>query len=275
MQYYNPMAVRPQQGAMNGTKIEPDASDTTVSGLAPAKSNVRASAQTGEGPGWNGNRLGNITMDMLGSEQWGRGESFQGGARMGVMDALNSAKSTANADDVANMDALRSYYASALKDLPGQTADHISTYDTQAQRGLKNMLSQYTNAQAGTGRIGSRQFSGAQGDITSKANSDYMTALLNARSAAIGQAGQIQSGMHDTYNQDLQERQFQQDQAQRLSDQIIKLMNLDQGREAQLESERYDKDKTNTAMKYQAASNERAYAHDFWSNMGGSMMGGA
>ncbi len=133
----------------------------------------------------------------------------------------------ANPEDYAGMDELRSYYRNQLSDLPGQTANKISSFDTQSQRGMKNLMSQYTSSQAGTGRIGSRQFSGAQGDIMSRGVTDYMNGLSNARTNALSQAGQIGSGLSGVQNQDMQERQFQMQQGQNLSNAIMRLMGMD------------------------------------------------
>lgn len=185
------------------------------------------------GANLNSGTVGNLTIDQLGTGQWGTGQSLAGAGREQIMHDMQNSTSKANPGDYANMDALRSYYSNALSDLPGATQNKASSYDSQMQRGTKNLMSQYTNSQAGTGSMGSRQFAGAQGDIYAKAASDYSTGLINARSQAINQARAIQGGMSGVQNQDLQERQFQMEQGQAVSDMIYKLMGLDQGYQAQ------------------------------------------
>lgn len=231
MDFYNPAAVKNPIA----TGAQP------LSASAPSANGVPYSLPTGPNP----NKVGYLDTEQLGSGQFGTGGSFQGAGRVGALQALYGTQSTANPADMNNLDSLRSYYSNALNDLPGQTADKVSTFDTQAQRGLKNMLSQYSNSQAGTGRLGSRQFSGAQGDITSKANSDYMTGLLNARSDAITQAGKIGSGMTGVQDENMKERQFQLDQGQRVSDMLYKLMALDKN-SPDVNAQRAAQDKQNT-----------------------------
>lgn len=222
MDFYNPMVARP-----NSSAAAPAAPATQPAGVP------------------NRYKLGYLDTEQLGQGQWGTGESFQGAGRVGALNALYDTQSQANPGDLQNLDALRSYYASALNDLPGNTANQISTFDTQAQRGLKNLLSQYANSQAGTGRMGSRQYAGAQGDIASRAASDYYTGLINARSNAIDQANKIQSGMTGVEDTNLAERKFQADQGQRVSDLIYKLMAMDKG-SPDIGAQRAAQDKANT-----------------------------
>lgn len=219
MEFYNPMARK---------TASPTATPIKYSSV-PGGSENDASHSMSSGYGLNQQRLGNIDFQQAGTGQWGTGASFQGAGRQGILEEMTKGMSAANPEDYAGMDELRNYYRNQLSDLPGQTADKISSYDTQSQRGMKNLMSQYTNSQAGTGRIGSRQYAGAQGDILSKAMSDYNAGLLNARTNAIGQANQIQSGLSGVQNQNMNERQFQADSSQRMSDMIYKLMSLDKG----------------------------------------------
>lgn len=206
---------------------------------------------------------------------WGTGQSYIGKSRTAALGTLQNAQSTANPEDYAAMDEMRNYYRTALADLPGNTAAGISSFDTQAQRGLSNMMSQYKNANAGRGTLGSRQYAGGAGDIASRANQDYLTGLIKARSDALDQGGKIQSGLTGIQNQDLSERGFQQAQAQSIADQITQFMNMDMGREAQLENQRYDKEKALDAWKRGMVSSERDKSHEFGMGMAGGGMGGS
>lgn len=214
MNFYSPMSSAPSGGAVQSYSAP---GSTPAATATPGSSNLGAQ------------KVGYLDTQQVGTGQWGTGQSFQGAGRQGILEAMQGAMSKANPADYANMDSLRSYYASQLADLPGQTGKNVSSFDTSSQRGLSNLLGQYRNSQAGTGNMGSRQYAGAQGDIYSKAATDYNTGLINARNQALNQAGTIQKGMSGVQNQDLQERQFQVSQAQSLSDQIYKLMGLDQG----------------------------------------------
>lgn len=233
MDFYNPMERKPS------SYVKPKAS------VVPGADPNNAQNSMSSGYGLNQQRLGNIDFQQAGTGQWGTGESFQGAGRTAILEAITKGMSSANPEDYAGMDELRNYYRNQLADLPGQTADRISSYDTQSQRGIKNLMSQYTNANAGTGRIGSRQFAGAQGDILSKAIGDYNTGLLNARDRALTQAGQISGGLGDVQSRNMAERQFQADSSQRLSDMIYKLMALDSGR-PDVGAQRAAEDRANT-----------------------------
>lgn len=179
-------------------------------------------------------KFGYLDRDMIGGAQWGTGASFQGAGRQAVLDAIKGGMTTANPEDYAGMDELRNYYRGALADLPGQSANQISSFNTQAQRGLANNLSLLRNANAGRGTLGTRQYAGAQGDIASRANQDFLNSLIAARADAITQAGKIGGGLGDIQNRNLDERQFQFGMNKSLADQILQLMNLDMGRDARL-----------------------------------------
>lgn len=227
MDYYNPMAQKPAYPA------------------APTPNSPVPGSNFSSGTGLNQQKLGNIDFQQAGTGQWGTGASFQGAGRTGILEAATKGMSGANPEDYAGMDELRSYYRNQLGDLPGQTANKISSFDTQSQRGMKNLMNQYTNSQAGTGRIGSRQYSGAQGDIYSKGITDYMGGLSNARTNALTQAGQISSGLKGVQDQNMNERQFQMAQSQSLQDAIYRLMALDKN-SPDVNAERAKEDRQNT-----------------------------
>lgn len=176
--------------------------------------------------------VGQLTTDQLLDPQWGFGVSFQAAAKKAQVEAMKNGMSSANPEDYAGMDELRDYYRGQLADLPGQTNNQISSFDTQSQRGLANLLNQYKTQNPNA--MGTRQFSGAQGDITSRATNDYMTGLMNAKTAGIGQANQIQNGLTGVQNQNFNERQFQFNQGKGLSDLYSSMVNQDQGREGML-----------------------------------------
>lgn len=177
-------------------------------------------------------KVGNLTTEQLLDPSLGFGATFQASANQARVEALKNGMSQANPEDYAGMDELRDYYRGQLADLPGQTNGRISSYDTQSQRGLANLLSQYKAANPNG--VGTRQYAGAQGDITSRATQDYLNGLLNAKSAAIGQANQIQNGLTGVQNQNFNERNFQYNQAKGLSDLYTNMINQDQAREGQL-----------------------------------------
>ena len=197
-------------------------------------------------------KVGNLDFEQIGGVH-GTGIDLQGAGRLGMLRSIADTQSEANPADMQNLDALRSYYASQLADLPGNTANNISSFDTQAQRGLKNLLTQHLNSNAGTGRIGSRQFSGDQGNIYSRAASDYTTGLINARNQSLDQANKIQQGMTGAQNQNMLERQFQLDQGNRMSDTIYKLMALDKGT-PDVGAQRAAQDKQNTQQMIQSGA---------------------
>lgn len=208
--------------------------------------------------GPNRYKIGALDMEMLGGKH-GTGADFQGAGRVGTLTALADTNSVANPEDYAAMDEMRSYYRNLLADQPGQNADRMSTFDTSAQRGLQNLLSQHKSANAGTGRLGSRQYAGAAGDITSRAASEYMTGLINERSAAVDRANKIQSGLSGVQNQNMLERQFQADQGQRFSDMIYKLMALDKNT-PDVGAQRAEADRARTGQMIQSGATLAALA---------------
>lgn len=202
---------------------------TTTGSVAPRTS---YSAVPGAGDPNKKMMVGQLTTDQLLDPQWGFGVSFQAAAKKAQVEAMKNGMSSANPEDFQGMDELRDYYRGQLADLPGQTNNQISSFDTQSQRGLANLLNQYKTQNPNA--MGTRQFSGAQGDITSRATNDYMTGLMNARSAGIGQANQIQNGLTGVQNQNFNERQFQFNQGKGLSDLYSNMVSQDQGRERML-----------------------------------------
>lgn len=234
MEFYNPMAKK---------QANPNA---TVGSSLPGNTGIEGrSFIAGQGAPNAGQGFGRINVQGLEDPAWGTGITFATNAKMEAINAAKRGMSTANPEDYQGMDELRNYYRNYLSDLPGQTADKISSFDTQSQRGLSNLLSQYKNSNAGTGRIGSRQYGGAQGDIMSRAASDYTTGLINARSAAIDQANKVGAGLSGVQNQDMQERQFQADQSNRFSDMLTRMMAIEQGL-PDVGADRAAKDKENT-----------------------------
>lgn len=179
-------------------------------------------------------RFGTITMGGLADPAWGTGITFQQNAKIEGIRALKNAMSTANPEDYAAMDELRNYYRGALSDLPSTQNAMRSSFDTQSQRGLSNLMSNFKNANAGRGTLGSRQYGGAAGDILSRANSDYVNGLIANRMAGLDAAGKISSGLTGVQNRDLLERQFQMDQAKGYSGQINNQQALEGQREGAL-----------------------------------------
>lgn len=221
----------------------------TSKGAGGAGASAPSSVQTPTGR----TGFGYLTNDQTGTGQWGTGESFEGAGRQAVLGALQGSTSNENPLDAGANDQMRSYLTNYLADLPGQGSDHISSFDTQAQRGLSNLLSQHAASAAGTGTMGSRQYGGAAGDITSRAGSDYMNGLIQARANSLNQALGVQSGLNGVEGQNLRERQFQLDQGKTLAGGYMGLMSLDSGRQAQLEQERFQADQENKKMMAQLA----------------------
>lgn len=230
-QFYNPYQNRT-------TVQQPQATPSAVPGLNASGKNANA-----------GGDFGYLShMNQIGGTQWGTGASFQGAARVAGLNALKSAMSNANPEDYAGMDEMRNYYRGELANLPSQQNAGRSALDSQMQYGLKNMLSQYKGANAGRGTLGSRQYAGAQGDIVSRANQDYISGLIKARSDALDQAGKINTGLGDLQGRNLDERQFQMSQGQSLADLIAKYLAMDMGRESQVDVETqsdFDKERGN------------------------------
>lgn len=248
-QFYNPYQKRTQSaGSPSIAPTQPGGSPSLVP-TQPASPATGPNKTGGSiyDPGSYGHS-GSTLYHLLSDKGWNTGETFQANSKIAALEAMKNAQSGANPEDYAAMDEMRNYYRSALADLPGNTEAGISSFDTQSQRGLNNLLSQYKNVNAGRGTLGSRQYAGAAGDIVGRANQDYINGLIAARSDAITQAGKIGSGLSGVQNQDLAERTFQGDQAAQYASLISNFMAQDQGREGQLLQMQGQKDAANKAM---------------------------
>jgi hypothetical protein len=204
--------------------------------------------QNGSTPNLGQRKVGYLDTEMLGSDQWGTGASFQGAARPAMIDALKGSFSNANPEDYAGMDEARNLFRQQLADVPTLENMGASTLDTRMQRGLSNLLSQHKSANAGSGRLGSRQFAGEAGDITSRLASEYSQGLINNRNAGVQQGLAINSGLANLQGRDLAERTFQNQQAQSLSGLLERMSGRDQQRESGLHQEQLAKEAADKAM---------------------------
>lgn len=152
------------------------------------------------------------------------------------LDVLQGGFQGPNEQDILANDALRDYWTGALGNLGNVSQNRQSQFDTQAQRGLANLLSQHKASQAGTGLIGSRQASNQAGDITQRLASEYARGVTANNQAELGSAAQIQSGLGGVRNVDLQERDIKFRQAKALQDYFSDIGRQELQREAMLES---------------------------------------
>ncbi len=236
--FYNPV----QSGVVQGQQL------TAPGATPPAALPGGGYTQPPQNINKDTKKFGYLDTDQIQQKGWDTGQSFDSAAKGASIESLKNGMSSANPADYKSLDMLRNYYQGQLQDLPGLQADNISSFDTQSQRGLSNLLGQHANANAGTGRLGSRQFAGAEGDITARAMGEYNKGLLDARNNSINQAGAIGQGLEGVQNQDLGERKFQFDQGKSLSDLIAQQLSLDMGREGQLGAQRAQEDQANKQM---------------------------
>jgi hypothetical protein len=192
--------------------------------------------------------FGYLDNGQVGTEQWGRGESFQGAGRQAVIGALQGGITDSNPLDTAGTDEARQYLRDQLGGLGDLQSGQNSALDTTMQRGLRNMLSQQRAGAAGTGSLGSRQFGGQSGDITAKMGSDYMNGLIQNRADSINRGLSISQGLQGIQQGDLGQRAFQLQEQQALANGYMGLMGMDAGREAQLEGERFSSQQQDKQM---------------------------
>lgn len=212
-----------------------------------------------------GQMVGYLTTGQLNDPQWGFGTSFQAAAKQGGIQALKDSFSDQNADDAAAQGQLRDYYTQSLGGL-GKLGDMRGTaLDTQMQTGLGNLLQQYKNTNAGTGRIGTSQYGRGQGDITQRLASEYTKGLADLSGQQLQNAGMIGQGLGSINQQGLQERAFQNKQANDLAGYYAQQQNMDLGRDSGI-----------NALKQQEAAANQA----FWGSIigaagqaGGAMLG--
>lgn len=197
---------------------------------------------------WDTYGSGSSVYHQLRDPGWSTGQTFQANSKIEAIDALKKAQTVANPEDYAAMDAMRKYYSGALSQLPSNSANNVSVLDTQMQRGLNNLLGQHATASAGTGRLGSRQYAGEAGDISSRMASEYMNGLIAAKNNELSQANMIGAGLQGVQLQDLKERDFQGQQAGRYAGLISDFMNQDQGRESGLMQAQATKDAANKQL---------------------------
>lgn len=225
--------------------------------------------QGGSAPNLGTRKVGYLDTEMLGSDQWGTGASFQGAVRPAMIDALKATFSNANPEDYAAMDELRDLYRSQVADVPTLENMGRSNLDTQMQRGLSNLLRQHRSSAAGSGRLGSRQFAGQAGDITSRVASEYNRGLLDLRNAGIAQGAQLGGSLGALQSRDLAERVFQNQQGQSLSSLLERMSAADRGRDMGLAQMAQQEDLANKAMWAQIISSGLGSAAYLSKNSGG------
>lgn len=143
---------------------------------------------------------------------------------------LQRAMSVANPEDYSDLESLRGAYRGQLERQGGAAGVAGSALDTDMQRGLANMLSQYKRSRAGTGALNSPQYDRGLGDIMSRSNEAYVRGLNELENANLGRLGSIQQGFGNIYRQDLTERQDQFNQAKSLSDLLQRQIDADEAR---------------------------------------------
>lgn len=141
------------------------------------------------------NRIGDLTNEQL------------VGADAGTIARNSTAQRAKYLQQMSQQDnpALRESFG-GLYDYANQASSNLSNLhnannsaiDTASQRGLSNLLSQYAKANAGSGRLASRQYAGAQGDIFSRAAEAQGNALLAERNAAPGRASNLANALMAT-----------------------------------------------------------------------------
>ena len=240
---YNPYRpVRPVAAAPDGTATP----EWQGSGAYAPRTIAGRNTQAGQAPS-NQTSLSEYRA-IQGMPNASTGMDFIAQSRKQGLGALIGAQSTADAADYDNMDAMRNFYRSEAEGLAGNNARGMSSVDSEAQYGLKNLLRQHQSANAGRGTLGSRQYAGAQGDIVSRSGQDYIKSLIATKAAGLDNANKINSGMGDIQARDLNERQFQQSQAESIANLIAKYMEMDYGREARVDLESqsdFDKERGN------------------------------
>ena len=204
--------------------------------------------QAGTSPVGDGMFSNGVTFDMLGTGQWGTGESFMGAGNVAGSKAIRDAQSSANPEDYADLDALRSYYRFQLGNEPQMTADSISLADTRAQLAAKSAAENMRNSAAGRGTLGSRQYSARQADLGSQLGNDYINSLINARAQGLQRGQNAQAGLQNVQDRDTAERAFQMQQAQALSDQIMSMLSADARRQSTVQGLQAAEDSANTNM---------------------------
>lgn len=203
--FYNPYKKQNQQQPIQGRNLQ-------------AGANASGNGMFGNG----------VTYDMLGTGQWGTGESLQGSGRVSALKAIRDARTTANPEDYAAMEEVRGYYRNQLGDLPSMEG---SSFGGQAGRGIANVR----GAMAAPGRgMGAGGYAGVQGNVNTKAISDYVNGMIQARAQEGQQANMINRGLGNLQAQDLKERSMQLYQAQSYADLINRLVAADQNRQDEL-----------------------------------------
>ncbi len=193
----------------------------------------------------SGQMVGGLTTGQLNDPQWGFGTSFQANARQAGIMALKDSMSGQNEGDAAAQGEMRDYYRDSLGGL-GKLGDlRGSALDTSMQRGLGNLLQQYKNTNAGTGRIGSSQYGRGQGDIVGRVASEYTKGLADLSGQQLQNAGQIGQGLGAISQQGLQERAFQNKQANDLANLYAQQQALDSGRDQGINALKAQQDQAN------------------------------
>lgn len=192
-----------------------------------------------------GSKVGIGDTTLFRDPAWGTGITFATNAKLGAIDALNNAISQQNPADSYLLDQTRNAWANQLSSLDKNSDLRNAATGTQSQRGLANLLNTLKQTNAGTGNIGSRQYSGEQGDIASRIAAEYTNQMAQNKSQDLADLASVQGGLGNVYGQDLKERAFQAQQQGSLADLYTKLYQTELGRDANLSEQEQRKQEAN------------------------------
>jgi hypothetical protein len=183
---------------------------------------------------------------------------FQTRSREAARRALQQGMSTANPEDMAAQEAIRSAFGERLQGLQGGMATRKGQLESELAQGFKNQVSELRRQAGGTGTMGSSTMGAQVGDIASQYQQNRANALIDLEKQGLGELGAIQSGLGDVYGQDLKERTFQLGQSKDFANLLMQQIAQDLAREQGL-----------GAMRQADEASQR----QFWSDLFGSAAG--
>jgi len=155
---------------------------------------------------------------------------FQVQTREAARENLQKAMSTANPEDVAAQDAIRSAFGERLQGLQGNMAQQKGQLESDLSKGFQNQVAEVRRQAGGTGTIGSSTYGSQIGDVGSQYQNMRAKALQDLQNQGLQELQGIQGGLQGVYGQDLQERGFQGMQANQYSQLLMDQITADQTR---------------------------------------------
>lgn len=189
------------------------------------------------------------TSDEAGRRNaWATDVGFQVPTREAARISLQQSMSGQNPEDAAANDAIRAAFGERLQGLQGGMAQRKGQLESDLAQGFKNQVAELRRQAGGTGTMGSSTMGTQIGDLASQYQNNRAKAILDLEQQGLAELGQVQEGLGRSYGQDLQERGFQLNQGNQLSQLLMQQIAQDQARENGLAQQQMAQNAANSQL---------------------------